>query len=188
MPSYKDKFETISRTMEDIEQRVLIDSAVLRSLKNEIDSLRQLQLNPPRREPSEPLIDPFVKTQLNVALSEVEELLFGNRITSPGIVNASGKEILEQTIASLHRMAQLLRDSHTRAETILEGLDVMPKGKLLKRERREQMRKASISSLAASLTQSPPHNPHTTNLQSPPRFLSEDGSRTSSPRGRNMGI
>jgi hypothetical protein len=45
MPSYKDKFETISRTMEDIEQRVLIDSAVLRSLKNEIDSLKRLQLS-----------------------------------------------------------------------------------------------------------------------------------------------
>jgi hypothetical protein len=188
MPSYKDKFETIARTMADIEQRVLIDSSILRSLRNEIEELKTRQENSVQLGPSEAPIDPFVKTQLNVALGEVEEFLFGDRVSSPSMVNLSTKEILESTILSLHKMAHVLRDSRTRAETILEGLDVMPKGKLVKRERREQMRKASISSLAASLAQSPQRNIHDTSLQSPPRFLSDDGSRNSSPRGRRPGM
>lgn len=186
MPSYKDKFETITRTMADINQRVLIDSAVLRTLRDEIEELKQRAVVPQSGEPSEPAIDPFVKTQLNVALGEVEELLFGDRITPVTLAANSSKEILETTINSLHKIAQLLRDSRTRAETILEGLDVMPKGKLVKRERREQMRKESISSLAASLAQSPVRNLADAGLQSPPRFLSDEGSRNSSPRGRRQ--
>jgi hypothetical protein len=187
MPSYKDKFETITRNMADIEQRVLIDSGILRSLRNEIENLKAQQSVVPRMESTEPKIDPFVKTQLSVALGEVEELLFGERVSNSALVELSSKDILETTVASLHKMAQLLRDSRTRAETILEGLDVVPRGKLLKRERREQMRKESISSLAASLAQSPQRDPMVAGLQSPPRFLSDDGSRNSSPRGRRQG-
>jgi len=181
MPSYRDKFEAIKKSVESMEQRVLIDSAILRAMRSEIDELKQSQNTV--KHPVEPAIDPFVKNQLSVALGEVEELLFGERQASVNLASYSTKEILEESVKRLHDVAQVLRDSSTRAETILEGLDLAPKGKLLKRERKEQMRKASISSLTASLAKSPPGSSRG-ELQSPPRFRN-DSSRGSSPRGRN---
>jgi hypothetical protein len=182
MPSYRDKFEAIKKSFNSMEQRVLIDSAILRAMRNEIDELKQS--HNVVREPTEPIIDPFVKNQLSVALGEVEELLFGERHAPINLASFSNKDILEETVKRLHDVAQVLRDSSTRAETILDGLDIIPKGKLLKRERKEQMRKASISSLTASLAKSPPGSSRG-ELQSPPRFLN-DSSRGSSPRGRNL--
>jgi len=184
MPSYRDKFEAIKKSVESMEQRVLIDSAILRAMRSEIDELKQSQNT--IKHPVEPVIDPFVKNQLSVALGEVEELLFGERQASVNLASYSTKEILEESVRRLHDVAQVLRDSSTRAETILEGLELAPKGKLLKREKKEQMRKASISSLTASLAKSPPGSSRG-ELQSPPRFRN-DSSRGSSPRGRNPAL
>ena len=183
MPSYRDKFEAIKKSLADMEQRVLIDSAILRAMRTEIDELKANQ-GATQANISEPVVDPFVKNQLSVALGEVEELLFGERRAAVNLASYSNKEVLEEKVKRLHDVAQVLRDSSTRAETILEGLDIAPRGKLLKRERKEQMRKASISSLTASLAKSPPGSSRG-ELQSPPRFRN-DSSRGSSPRGRNL--
>lgn len=152
MPFYTEKYQTVRDTMDNLDTRVLLNSSALSFLKDRIEKLsRENATIRNRDKPSTQL-----RNQLALVLTEIEELVLGSKRSPPDFAFLGESESLELTIDSLQAIARVLRDSHVRAETILEGLDAPKSGKLVKRERREQMRKESIASLAASVAVTPP--------------------------------
>lgn len=158
MPSYKEKYEFTVLQLSDMDRRVLIAESTLSYLKDQLNDLTLQR----ERDKEESESDIFIKNQFTVALGEVESLLYGEVQTRRDLSSRPTVEIIRVATESLIGVAKVLRESQGRAEMMLEGIDIQPKGKLIKRERREQMRKESISSLAASLAASPP------SLMSPP--------------------
>lgn len=183
MPSYKDKYEYIRTHQEIMERRVLLDEIVLSDLKDRIDALTIEKENAVEREK----ISDYQKNQLYLALVEIEELVLSQKLTPPDLAMRTTQEVFETVVESLHRITKNLRDSNVRANTILENITGFPKGKLLKRERKEQIREQMTQSRAASRNASVSSfqdrqemDPELPQLRSPPRLFDRNRSGSAS--------
>ncbi len=180
MPSYKEKYEIVSLSLANMDRRVLVAELTLSTLRDRI-----IELERQRDEAHiESESDIFMKNQLAVALTEIEQLIYGDPQTASTFASRPTPEFIRTVTESLVNIGKVLRDSNSRAEMLLEGLEIKQGPKLLKRERREQLRKESISSIAASMSTSPQR------MMSPPR---KPASRPGSPfsdksdrRGRHV--
>ncbi|QMP84021.1 hypothetical protein QKS76_gp1 [Cryphonectria parasitica sclerotimonavirus 1] len=115
MPSYKYKYETVLERLNKMENRILIDESVLLRMKEELDNL-QMRIND-KQSASEGK-NVYLQSQLVLAINEIEELCFRQKRTPNTIASGSTDLLLEHSIASLHTVAKMLRDSHVRANTI----------------------------------------------------------------------
>ncbi|WGM49902.1 MAG: hypothetical protein [Trichoderma harzianum negative-stranded virus 2] len=177
MPSYKKKYEFLRTHIEIMERKVLLDEYILTELRDRIDELSVERDTIKEKE----RISDYQKNQLYLALNEIEELVTNQKATPPDLANRSTSEVIEITVDTLHRISKSLRDSNVRANTILENIAEFPRGKLLKRERKEQIirsRNASMSSLAGRLSPSSSRN----HLASPPGIPGRDRSNSNSTR------
>lgn len=168
MPSFKDKYQNIKRLSESMERRVLLNEVVLAELRDRIESLLIEKDNAVEKEK----ISDYQKNQLYLALTEIEELVLSQKVTPPDLASRTTSEVFEIVVDSIHRISKSLRDSNVRANTIFENILDFPKGKLLKRERKEQIlrnRNASVSSLAERMDLSPGRS----QLASPPPIFRE---------------
>lgn len=151
MPSYKEKYQLVAHRLTDMDRRVLVAESTIASLRDKIVELS----NQRDTQEVETEADIFIRNQFVVALSEIEQLMLGESTSVLDLAGKSQSEFLRISTEKLLSIGKMLRESHSRAEILLEDLELKPKGKLMKRERREQMRKESISSLAASMSASP---------------------------------
>jgi hypothetical protein len=178
MPSYKDKFIWTKLKMADIEKKILITDTVLLELKSTILELQDQNNSLQSRDNA----DGYIRSQFVTAMKELETTLnLPNKCTAE-MLGVTTNELLLVAIESLAEANKTLRDSSTRAATILEEISVKTTGKLLKREQREKIHQASLSSIAATLAQSPERG------LSPPAEIRRQHSPASSnaSRGRNM--
>lgn len=151
MPSYKDKFQWLKFKMADLEKKILITDTVLLELKETILELQDQNSTLQSRDNT----DGYIRSQFVTALKELEVTLnLPNRSTAE-LTSVTTNEMLLVAIETLAEANKVLRDSSTRAATILEDISIKTTGKLLKSKRKEQIQQASLSSIAATLAQSP---------------------------------
>lgn len=149
MPSYKHKWYQVLHRLDKMESRTLITESALRSL---IDQVNRSQNGvPATHEADEEGMRSIA--QLMIQLTELAELI-GVELEPPNIMSRTTYQgILDVACRSISAVTRALRESEVRAETLLKSIEEPKTGKLLKRSRREQMRKESISSLVAVLSQ-----------------------------------
>ncbi len=114
MPSYKEKYLTVSNKLDSMERRILIDESILLLLKEEVEQLSR------SKEEKNDVPSSYMQNQMILALNEIEDLCFGTKRTTlnPALQNAD--ELYEKIINSLHSISKMLRDSHVRAKTLTD--------------------------------------------------------------------
>lgn len=127
MPSYKFKYESIVQRLEIMEQRILIDESILLKLKEEIDNLRLKNSSAEESDSKHA----YAKSQIVLAINEIEELCFSKRRLSPNAASSSPEAMYEQMISALHFIAKMLRDSHIRAKTLTDLMRKQPNQKIV---------------------------------------------------------
>jgi hypothetical protein len=148
MPSYKEKYEKIIDSLNNMERRVLIDEIVLSQLR---DRMRNLE----EENAAEKLISPEMQHSLalfHMSLIEVEDLILKEKVTQADFPTRSPLECIRKATESLNVVARHLRDSHIRAEAILDDISVQISGKLLKQERKEQIRQDNYPDMIGVLS------------------------------------
>lgn len=178
MPSYKDKFEWLKYKMADLEKKILINDSVLLDLKETILELQDQNSSLQSRDNT----DGYIRSQFITALKELEVTLNLPKRSTAELASVTTNEMLLVSIETLAEANKVLRDSSTRAATILEDISIKTTGKLLKSKRKEQIQQASLSSIAATLAQSPERG------LSPPAPVTRNRSPSSSVGSRSRGF
>lgn len=148
MPSYKEKLSYLKRQLTDMDKRILITEDEIRLIKAKIEGLEEDN----KRLSSKDTSDGYIRNQLAIVCKEIENQLLDKNDFPTNLVNMSDTEIIALTTDLLRDVMNCVRESRTRAETLLGDIIQIKPGKLLKKERQEQLKSESLASLTAALS------------------------------------
>lgn len=161
MPSYKEKLNYLRDKYKEMDKRILVTEDEIKLIKSRIEQLE----NENERLSSKDTTDGYIRNQLALVCKEIEQQLLDKNEFPTNLINLDDTEVIALTTSLLRDVLACIRDSRTRAETLLGDIITIKPAKLLKRERQEQLRNDSLTSLTAALSgsasrpMSPPSRP-----------------------------